>query len=177
MSLLYAVDPGTLQSALVVCRRGGPFGLDVVSARMLLNGPLLAELARVTQPADLVIEQIASFGMAVGAEVFETVFWTGRFFEAWPGASTRHRLPRSAVKMHLCQTMRAKDSNIRQALIDRFGGASAIGKKAAPGPLYGVRSHCLAALAVAVTWNDQHAQASTSQGFGPLSAGSDALLR
>jgi hypothetical protein len=140
----------------------------------------LAELANLQAPdlpAELVIEQIASFGMAVGAEVFETVFWTGRFYEAWPGASTRHRLPRSAVKMHLCQTMRAKDSNIRQALADRFGGSGAWGTKKAKGPLWGVTGHALAALAVAVTWHDQHAQASPSQGFGPLSAGSDALLR
>ncbi len=163
MSLLYAVDPGTTQSALVVVRRGGPFGIEVINARTALNGVLLAELtnvlyddARLSKHSQLVIEQIASFGMPVGAEVFTTVWWTGRFYEAWPGHSSRHMLPRSAVKMHLCQTMRAKDAHIRQALLDRFGGSSAIGKKAHPGPLYGLKSHQFAALAVAVTWLDQH---------------------
>ncbi len=163
MSLLYACDPGTTQSALVVVRRGGPFGIEVLSARTLLNAALLAELARphlttyeLTNSAALVIEQIASFGMPVGAEVFTTVWWTGRFYEAWPGHSSRHMLPRSAVKLHLCQTMRAKDAHIRQALLDRFGGSTAIGKKAAPGPLFGLKSHQFAALAVAVTWLDQH---------------------
>ncbi len=33
---------------------------------------------------------------------------------------------------------------------------AAIGKKAAPGPLYHVKSHLWAALAVALAWHDQH---------------------
>ena len=59
--------------------------------------------------------------------------WAGRFAEA------AHRvpvvmLPRRAVKLALCGDSRAKDANIRQALIDRFGGSAAVGRKAAPGP-------------------------------------------
>jgi hypothetical protein len=42
--------------------------------------------------------------------------------------------------------MRAKDANIRQALIDKLG---AVGTKKAPGPLYGISGHLWAALAVA----------------------------
>ncbi len=42
-------------------------------------------------------------------------------------------LPRRAVKLELCADSRAKDANIRQALLDRFGGSTAIGRKAAPG--------------------------------------------
>jgi hypothetical protein len=55
---------------------------------------------------------------------------------------------RHQVKMHICGHPRAKDSNIRQALIDKLGP---VGTKAAPGPLYGVKSHAWAAVAVAVT--------------------------
>jgi hypothetical protein len=55
---------------------------------------------------------------------------------------------------------RAKDGNIGQALVDRFGGkAAAIGKKAAPGPLYTVSGDPCAVLALAVTWFDQNAPA------------------
>jgi hypothetical protein len=43
--------------------------------------------------------------------------------------------------------MRAKDANIRQALIDKIGPQ---GTKAQPGPTYGIKSHSWAALAVAV---------------------------
>jgi hypothetical protein len=47
---------------------------------------------------------------------------------------------------------RAKDQNIRQALIDRLGPP---GTKKNPGPTYGVTSHMWSALAVAVTAHDK----------------------
>ena len=61
-------------------------------------------------------------------------------------------LPRRAVKLALCGDSRAKDANIRQALIDRFGGSAAVGRKAAPGPLYGITRDVWSALAIAVTY-------------------------
>ena len=66
---------------------------------------------------------------------------------------------RHEVKLHLCGSARAKDANVRQALIDRFGPGKelAIGRKAAPGPLYGMTGDCWAALGVAVTDADQRA--------------------
>ena len=93
-------------------------------------------------------------GMIAGAEIFETCFISGRFVEMW---SPRRwaRVKRTAVKMHLCGRMQAKDPNIRQALLDRFG-PDAQGVKAKPGPLYKIHSHEWAALAVAVTYYDQH---------------------
>ncbi len=100
----------------------------------------------------LVIEQIAAMGMAVGAEVFETCFWSGRFAQAWRGPC--ERLKRHEIKMHLCGNMRAKDANIRVALMDRFGGSQSVGKKKTPGPLYGIAGDQWSALAVAVTWYD-----------------------
>jgi len=98
---------------------------------------------------------IASYGMPVGATIFETCFWIGRFREAWRGPCVR--LTRNRVKQHICHSARAKDSNIRQALIDRYGPGKerAIGRKAMPGPLYGVKSDLWAALAVGLTFLDQ----------------------
>jgi len=66
------------------------------------------------------------------------------------------RITRNEVKLHLCNSTRVKDAGIRQVIIDRFGGkAIAIGKKANPGPFYGVKSHLWSALAVAVTHMDR----------------------
>src|SRR4029077_13902888 len=95
--------------------------------------------------------------MAVGREVFETVFWTGGLFEAATrrGADVS-RLPRKTIKIHLCGAARAQDSNLRVALCDRFGGSGAKGTKSAPGPLFSIKSHEWAALALGVTWWDLH---------------------
>ena len=94
--------------------------------------------------ARVAVEWIESFGMAVGREVFETVFSIGRL-----AAMKDVRLvPRRDVKIHICRSVRAKDGNIRQALIDRFGP---VGTKKNPGPLFGISNHRWAALAVAVT--------------------------
>jgi hypothetical protein len=96
---------------------------------------------------------IASYGMAVGASVFETCVWIGRFVQtASVSGGNVTRVFRKDVKLHLCNSPRAKDGNVRQALIDRLGPQ---GTKKAPGPTYGVKSHEWAALAVAVYGWDQ----------------------
>ena len=150
MSLLLAIDPGYTQSAWVEFEDGRPQQFGIVA-----NDDLLTIL-RDPSFDDLAIEAIASYGMAVGAEVFETCVWSGRFLQRWadmhPGADVR-RVYRRDVKLHLCGSARAKDSNIRAALIDLYGPGKekAIGRKATPGPLYGIRADIWAALAVAVT--------------------------
>lgn len=99
----------------------------------------------------IAIEWIESFGMAVGREVFETVFSIGAMATAAAGVCPVRLVPRRDVKLHLCASPRAKDGNIRQALIDRFG---IVGTKKNPGPLFGISNHRWAALAVAVTAHD-----------------------
>ena len=93
------------------------------------------------------IEMIASYGMPVGAEVFETCTWIGRFEEAYGDEDLTARYFRKDIKLHLCGSTRAKDSNVRQALIDLLGPA---GIKKEPGPTYGIKKDMWAALAVAV---------------------------
>src|SRR3546814_17637889 len=86
--------------------------------------------------------------MPMGEDSIETVIWTGRFVQAWRDPASVRMVKRREVKSHLCGSARAKDPNVRQALIDQVG---APGLKASPGPTYGVTSHAWAALAVAVT--------------------------
>ena len=109
---------------------------------------------------------IASYGMAVGASVFETCVWIGRFMAEAFSSSGRdlHRVFRKDVKLHLCNSPRAKDANVRQALLDRIGPQ---GTKKAQGPTYGIKSHEWAALAVAVYGWDQTFGRSTNNGGPP----------
>jgi len=103
------------------------------------------------------IEVIEPRGMPVGAETFWTMFFAGRIYECLDNSIDVRTLKRSEIKLHLCGTSRAKDGNVRQALIDRWGPGKdiAIGRKATPGPLYGIRADAWAALAVAVTLADK----------------------
>lgn len=142
---LLAIDPGTTHSGWVLMRGGVP-----VDGGVCENGEVLEHIAD-WGGACIAIEMIASYGMAVGKEVFETCVWIGRFVQA-AGPERVRLVYRKDVKLHLCGNPRAKDANIRQALIDRWGGkAEAIGNVKRPGPLYAVKSHAWAALGLAVT--------------------------
>lgn len=148
--MITAVDPGNIESAWV---RWDEIHNRIQDFDKQPNEDVLVELR--DSAGICVIEQIKSYGMAVGESIFETCVWTGRFMEAF-GADRVHRISRTDVKVHLCRSAKAKDANVRQALIDRFGGKEkAIGTKKAPGPLYGVSGDVWAALAVAITWTDQ----------------------
>lgn len=148
---LTSIDPGNTQSAVVVMdgdriELKGIFPNHQVR-QMLISRNLQSEL--------LLIEKVASYGMPVGEEVFETVYWSGRFAEAW-GDEPVERLTRNQIKMALChRTQGVNDSVIRQRLIDLYGGKeAAIGRKKAPGPLYGVKADEWAALALATAYRE-----------------------
>lgn len=163
-AVILAIDPGSSRSAWV---RYDPATQTVEDSGIEPNDELLHRLRGGHLIAlgsgfllgvdTIVVEWTAPRGMPASAELFETLWWAGRFAEAARLVPVE-RLQRAAVKRHLCGTTAAKDSNVRAALIDRFGGPggkeAAIGRKAAPGPLYGVRADVWQALALAVAWAD-----------------------
>lgn len=140
---ILALDPGPEETGWASLYDG-----RVETSGVIGNDGMLRQLIIGTLSDVLAIEMIASYGMPVGREVFETCLWIGRFVQAWPKPDEVRLVYRKDVKMHLCGTPRAKDANIRQALIDLLGPQ---GTKKQPGPTYGVKSHAWAALAVAVT--------------------------
>lgn len=153
---ILGIDPGPIESGWVILHAEQK---SVVSSGITGNDDLLTRFAlneyRLAHGDIVAFEKVASFGMAVGAEVFETVFWTGRFFQVFESAVEMFkliRLTRHEIKMHLCHTDRSTDSNIRQALIDKLGPP---GTKKQPGPTYGISKHKWAALAVAVVASEQ----------------------
>ena len=156
--MVLAIDPGTTHSAYVVYRAP-----DILQHARVSNIELLRDI-RTGSFGDcqhMAIEMIASYGMAVGAEVFRTCVWVGRFQEAWHNDFTE--VLRREVKLHLCNSPRAKDANVRQALLDRFGPP---GTKKSPGRTYGIAKDVWQALGVAVTWHDNAASTSSVRGLG-----------
>lgn len=139
-----AIDPGTEISGWAVLGNG-----TIEDSGVMTNADMLRRMPILGTWADtLAIEMVASYGMAVGREVFETCVWIGRFQQAWHAPDGVRLVYRRDVKLHLCGSPKAKDANIRQALLDLLGPQ---GTKKAPGPTYGVKSHAWAALGVAVT--------------------------
>lgn len=152
-----AIDPGNVQSAYVIYEDGNLLEHDICENEVLVER-LLTDICVLSGPDTMAIEMIACYGMAVGKTVFDTCVWIGRFIQVW-GPLKSHKVYRMDCKMHLCHNARAKDGNIRQAIIDRYPAIGAgkipqIGTKARPGPLYGVSKDVWAALAVAITYSE-----------------------
>ena len=148
MTIVVAIDPGPTQSACVAWDGERIYEHDLLSNEAMLQH-LRLPYGRV-RPSLIAIEWISSYGMPVGAEVFDTCRWVGRFEEAASLTLTPipvEMIPRCDVKLHLCNSARAKDANVRQALLDLIGPR---GTKKNPGPTYGITTHCWAALGVAV---------------------------
>lgn len=78
---IIAIDPGNRQSAYCVidCNTLRPLEFGKVDNEELRNKLVFANEQGWQWAA---IEMVASYGMAVGREVFDTVLWIGRFYEA-----------------------------------------------------------------------------------------------
>ena len=143
---IISIDPGNEDSALLVYDNQKIIMMTLCTNTEICNH--LRNIKKENVRGDiLAIEMIASYGMPVGREVFETCVWIGRFQEIWGNDEYFKLIYRKDVKMHLCNVTRAKDSNVRRALIDRFGKP---GTKKEPGLLYGVKRDIWSALAIAV---------------------------
>lgn len=187
--IVVGIDPGTSKSAVVVWD-----GKHVRDHQYLENMDMLGYLDKCKRmyraPGEgvphLAVEWIQNYGMEIGQSTVVTIFWTGRFWERWGDTLTSHQVLRKEVCSNLCHSGRAKDKNIRRALIDRFGGDEvAIGGKKCqnckgkgwsgvgrptckecggtgyehpPGIFSGISQHKWAALGVAVTLADEHAR-------------------
>ena len=144
-----AIDPGNQQSAW--CMIDGET-LKPLSFCKEENQVVLNAVKHLSYDS-IVIERVASYGMAVGRDVFETCEWVGRFTQA-------ARVPpdyvyRQEEKLHICGDSRAKDTNIRRALIDRFAQhdiKNGKGTKKNPDWFYGFSADVWQAYAVAVTY-------------------------
>lgn len=166
MEWILAIDPGNEESAYVLldpnlkpvrfakCANELMY-CHIVDSLHQLEG----ELAPVTfAEVKVAIEMIASYGMPVGREVFDTCVWIGRLLERFRSYDVT-LIYRKDEKLTICNSPRANDATIRQALVDRFApNTNNFGKgtKAKPGWFYGFRADIWAAYAVGVTYHDMH---------------------
>ena len=185
---LIAIDPGNKVSAWVVFRpwrhpdgKSSPF--KIISFGRLENTNLRMYLRRIPKDkrvkSRLITEMLRARGMPTSNEEFETCVQIGRVIQAWLPGTWSYAF-RGDIKLCLCGDSRAKDPNVRQALIELWGGEKRAlgGKKCSkckgkgwfgagrpvctgchgegweikPGPLNNIASDEWAALAVAYWW-------------------------
>lgn len=161
--MLLAIDPGNTQSAYCLLDKDRkPVEHGKVPNEQLME---YVRHYRENHPENayrldaVVIEMVASYGMAVGKEVFWTCVMVGRLTEA---AESIHvpvdYIYRMEEKMTLCHDSRAKDTNIRQALIDRYAKhdlKNGKGTKQNPDWFYGFANDTWSAYAVGISWLDK----------------------
>ena len=153
---ILAIDPGDVESGFCLMDGYKPIHFEKAN-----NEDLMEWMSLHCPNLDaVVIEMVASYGMAVGKNVFDTCVWIGRFWQkAFESGCWRiEQIYRMEEKKTLCHDSRAKDANIRQALIDRFADhdkKNGKGTKTDPDWFYGFKADVWAAYAVGVTWLDK----------------------
>lgn len=151
--IIFAIDPGNTQSGYALIQMPEFKLLDFGKVD---NEKLLYSMFELSANAtDFCIEMVASYGMPVGKDVFETCVWIGRFKERLNGIMQTNFVYRKDEKLCLCGSLKAKDSNIRQELINRyakFDFKNGKGVKKNPDTFYGVAKDAWQAIAVAVTY-------------------------
>ncbi|WP_131104044.1 hypothetical protein [Ornithinimicrobium sufpigmenti] len=150
---ILAIDPGNTESGWCVIDADTGEPLEFGKTE---NRELYRKISAGVHTFDrTVIEMVASYGMPVGKEVFETCVWIGRYaslVEDLRGEDVQ-LVYRQPVKLHHCHSSKAKDSNVRQALVDRFAPGQpnhGKGTKSQPGWFYGFRADIWQAYALAV---------------------------
>lgn len=158
MSYIFSIDPGNEYSAYSLLNENlRPIEFNKVNNSELLkiiNDYLLKDACN-DGNTYFAIEMIGHYGtgMPAGKTVFDTCVWIGRFTQLIYDLKKEEPfyIMRKDEKINLCGNMKAKDGNIRQALIDRFG---VVGTKKNKGWFYGVSKDVWAAIAVGVTYHD-----------------------
>ena len=137
---------------------------------VILLTSLLPEQIDKYKPKRVVLEEISSYGMAVGASVFDTARWIGRQMqwladryayldkEVSPLDYTVELVKRKRYITELCGDPKAKDKNVKAYLIERFApNTSNYGKgtKRNPGFFYGVSNDSWSAIAIGFWYADK----------------------
>lgn len=149
------IDPGNVYSAYCLIDGGTLRPLDFGKLENEALRRYLREEISFAEEDRGAIEMVASYGMAVGREVFDTCRWIGRYEEV---LVRKLYVPPTLIfrreeKLHICHDSRAKDTNIRRALIDRFAThdlKNGKGTKKDPDWYYGFSADVWMAYAVAL---------------------------
>jgi hypothetical protein len=152
---ILAIDPGNIESGYAIIEMPD---FKLLEFGKVKNEELLSMLTLIPYKIDTVaIEMVQCLGMAVGKDVFDTCVWIGRFVQALANDGVDF-VYRKEEKICLCGSLKAKDVNIKQALINRYAKhdfKNGKGVKKNPDTFYGVSKDVWQAIAVGVTYYEK----------------------
>jgi len=150
---MLCIDPGPKNSGIAYLKDGLLSG----SNQAVDNEELHCILTGLWNRKNTVcMEELESYNLRAGQATFKSVFWSGRFFEAFNGEVKL--ITRKQVRIFMLGSLKIKntDAKIRDAVLTLFEASGGgrwpeIGIKSKPGPLYGLTGHAVQALAVGIT--------------------------
>lgn len=160
MKAIVGIDPANVETAAVICewesmhvwwkcKEKNKLMLNLIVDKIL-------ELECHGHDVEIAIEGLQSYGQPVGASVFETAYWIGYMQCRFDRYDFDHELIfRSEEKKYICNSPRANDTMIRNALIEIFAPYDSNhgkGSKAKPGFFHGFKRDIWQAFAVAYTY-------------------------
>lgn len=160
-----AIDPGPLTCGVVILDRveGSVPRIRYAAAEV----PTESVMARIEEAVaaygmPVAIEHLSCYGVDFSAVLRDTALVSGEFrLRCRQLGKEATFITRPDVKIHITQSRKTKDKDIRDALIEKWGGeTAAMGYQKIPGskqrtpkgPLYDISSHAWAALALGVTF-------------------------
>jgi len=171
MITLFSIDPGESESGWIL------LDVDTINKKIMIidryhsvNKDIFKIILKfsVTNPRIIiVIEDIVSYGMAIGQTTIETIKYIGRFHQKALDLNLKniYFIDRPSIKLNLCHNRTAKDGNVIRSLKNRFGEFGTIKNQQ---PLYklkgmpsGMLNHVWSALALSIafiniTYDEKH---------------------
>lgn len=172
MSAVIGIDPGPRTSGFVLFN-----GTEVVEAVEDYENEALVRRLRFYAPPPqcaalpaVVIERVQFYGKIMGPDVFDTIWYGGRFYQAAEGRGlVPHRVFWNEVRRQFVEAPRrdaegkakkVTEADVWLGLVKRFGGKEiAVGTRKSPGTLAHVKTHARSALALAIYWWDRASSA------------------
>ena len=110
---------------------------------------------------------MGTIGSGIVGHMLDTAWEAGRLSSMLSGQGDTQTMTRREVLRHLgvLSGRGSADSRVRAACIadhETPGGPPAVGRKAAPGPLYGVSSHAWQALGLVLAWLEMNKHTETT---------------
>ena len=114
---IITIDPGNVSSGYAIERNG-----KLVEYGKIKNNEL-EQIIKENKFDVAAIEMIVSYGMSIGKTTIDTIYFIGKFSNILENNNCKvYLISRPNIKLNVCLNSLSKDKNVRQAVIEYYGG-------------------------------------------------------